>query len=76
MFHFLLFLFLLPFSAERAVVAAGGVPRTDPEDVHGPGADPDETGLQHEGGDRAPQTRQEKCVLLDPVGPSILNGHI
>lgn len=37
------------FSFECTVVATGGLPRTYPEDVHGPGADPDETGLQHEG---------------------------
>lgn len=43
------------FSAERAAVAAGGVPRTNPEDVHGLGAHPDETGLQHEVGYRTPQ---------------------
>lgn len=49
-----------PFSPERAVVAAGGVPRTDPEDVHGLGANPDEAGLQHEGRYRAPQARQEE----------------
>lgn len=49
-----------PFSPERAAVAAGGLPRTDPEDVHGPGADPDEAGLQHEGGHGAPQARQKE----------------
>lgn len=48
------------FSPERAAVAAGGLPRADPEDVHGPGADPDETGLQHEGGYGAPQARQKE----------------
>lgn len=48
------------FSPERALVATGGVPRTDPENVHGLGANPDETGLQHEGRYRASQARQEE----------------
>lgn len=47
-------------SAERLALASGCVPRADPEDVHGIGADPDEAGLQHEGRHAAPQTRQEK----------------
>lgn len=54
------FLFVHLFSPERAAVAAGGVPWTDPEDVHGLGANPHETGLQHEGGHRAPQAWQEE----------------
>lgn len=53
---------VLLFSPERPAVATGGVPWTDPEDVHRPGTDPDETGLQHEGRYGAPQTRQEEWV--------------
>lgn len=48
------------FSPERAVVAVSGVPRTDPEDVHRLGANPNETGLQHERRYRAPQARQKE----------------
>lgn len=42
-------------SAQHSALASGGLPRTDPEDVHTFGAHPDETGLQYEGGDAAPQ---------------------
>lgn len=43
--------FVSPTSAQRAAMAAGGLPRAHPADVHGPGAHPDEAGLQHEGRD-------------------------
>lgn len=42
-------------SAQHSALATGGLPRADPEDVHTFGARPDETGLQYEGRDAAPQ---------------------
>lgn len=42
-------------SAQHSALASGGLPRADPEDVHAFGACPDETGLQYEGRDTAPQ---------------------
>lgn len=47
-------------SAQHSSLAVGGLSRADPEDVHAIGACPDETGLQYEGRDAAPQAREEE----------------